>query len=84
MVNVEVSLELPEGVSELGFKLQVMALLPEVQERATALLNPSKPVMLTVEVAELPGSIVRGEAFEAEIWKSGVVAESTVSVVAPR
>ena len=72
IVNVAGALELPEGVTELGFREQVRPLrLGTVQPRYTALLNPSMAAMLTVEVAEFPGATVAGDEELAEISKSG-------------
>jgi hypothetical protein len=74
MVNVEVALELPDGVTAPGFREQVRPLrLGTMQARDTALLNPSTAATLTVEVAEFPGATVAGEGAAAEISKSGDV-----------
>ena len=72
----------PEGVTDVGLRVQVTPLTTEEQVSATALLNPFTGAMVTVEVAELPGATVAGVVAVAEIWKSGVSPDSTVNVSA--
>ena len=67
MVKVEVGLVLLEGVTDVGVRLHVTVVTPELQVSATALLNPFSGAMVTVEVAELPGATVAGDAVVAEI-----------------
>lgn len=82
MVKVEGALELPDGVTELGFRKQVRPLrLGTVQARDTALLNPPTAATLTVEVEEFPGATDAGDGAVAEISKSGCVV-STINVSA--
>lgn len=54
MVKVEVGLVPFEGVTDVGLKLQLTALTPELQVSATPLLNPFSAATVTVEVAEFP------------------------------
>ena len=67
IVKVEVGLVPPEGVTDAGLRLQVTPLTPEAQVSATALLNPFRAAMVTVDIAEFPGATVPGEAAVAEI-----------------
>ena len=67
MVKVEVGLLLLEGATEVGLRLHVTALTPELQVSATALLKPFRAATVTVEVAEPPGATVAGDAGAAEI-----------------
>ena len=66
IVNAEVPLVLPEGVTDAGFRLQVTPLTPESHVIATALLNPFSAATVTVEVAEPPAATVVGDAAVAE------------------
>jgi hypothetical protein len=67
IVKLDMGLELPEGMTEVGLRLQVTPLPPGSQVSATALLKPFNAAMVTVEVAEFPGGTVAGEAGVAEI-----------------
>lgn len=67
MVRVEVGLVLPDGVNDVGLRLHVTPLVTEEQVSATALLKPFNAPTVTVEVVELPGATVAGEAAVAEI-----------------
>ena len=67
IVKVEVRLVPPEGVTDAGLRPQVTLLAPETQVSATALLNPFRAAMVTVDVAEFPGATVAGEVAVAEI-----------------
>jgi hypothetical protein len=66
MVKVDVAL-VPEGVTDVGLRVQVTLLTKEEQVSATALLNPFTDAMVTVEVAEVPGATVAGVVAVAEI-----------------
>ena len=68
-------LEVPEPVTVGGLNVHVGAgdtagaMLP--QDRFKVPLNPFKPVMVIVEVADPPGATVEGESGEALRVKSG-------------
>jgi hypothetical protein len=83
IVNAAVALVLPAGVTDVGLRAQVTPLITEEHVSATALLNPLIAAMLTVDVAELPGSTAAGEATVVETWKSGVDPDFMVKVSAP-
>lgn len=79
IVRIEVTPVLPEDVTDFGLRLQVTPATAELHVSATTLLNPLSDAMLIVDVAELPAATVVGDVPAAEIWKSGVVPDSTIN-----
>jgi hypothetical protein len=84
-----------EAVTDAGLKLQVTpAGKGLAHKRLTAPENPPREVIETVDVAELPATILTGENAVAETWKSlplpnmgtssGVDTESLTEIFADR